>query len=59
MTEKGLECLDCNSNIYGKNYLKKNKHLKMSIDDKGVKIKVNDGKDKAEIKINKQGVTIN
>ncbi len=58
MTENGLECLDCNADIFGSGYKKENENFKLNIDSNGVEIKVNDGNNKAEIKINENGVKI-
>lgn len=58
MTDDGLLCLDCNPDIYGRNYKAKKEHLKMNIDSNGIEIKVIDGADNTEIKINEKGITI-
>ncbi|NLP58247.1 PspC domain-containing protein [Lutibacter sp. B1] len=58
MTENGLECLDCDSNVFGEDYKNENDHFKLNIDDSGVEIKINDGEDKAEVKIDQNGVKI-
>lgn len=58
MTENGLECLDCEPAIYGDSYKKENEHFKLNIDSNGVEIKVNNGANNAEIKIDENGVKI-
>ncbi len=58
MTEAGLECLDCDSNIYGNSYKSNNEHFKLNIDSDGVQIKVSDGEDEAEVKIDENGIII-
>ena len=57
--EEGLKCLDCNPSIFGDEYKNKTNHFKLNIDENGVKIKVNDGDKKADIKIDKQGIKVN
>ena len=58
MTENGLECLDCDPEIYGNSYKDGNDHFKLNIDESGVEIKVKDGKKDAEVKIDETGITI-
>jgi len=58
MTENGLECLDCDPDIFGNSYKDGNEHFKLNIDSDGVKINVNDGDNNAEVKIDKKGITI-
>ena len=58
MTEAGLECLDCDSNIYGNSFKSNNEHFKLNIDSDGVQIKVSDGEDEAEVKIDENGIII-
>ncbi|REE82866.1 phage shock protein C (PspC) family protein [Lutibacter oceani] len=58
MTENGLECLDCDPTIYGERYKKENGHFKLNIDSNGVELKVNDGDNNAEIKIDENGMKI-
>ncbi|WP_457616745.1 PspC domain-containing protein [Lutibacter sp.] len=56
MTSDGLECLDCNPNIF--NIRKKNNYFKLNIDSSGVEIKVKDGTSNAKVKIDENGVII-
>jgi phage shock protein PspC (stress-responsive transcriptional regulator) len=58
MTENGLECLDCDPNIFGDDFKSNNENFKLNIDENGVQIKVNDGSKDAEVKIDKNGVKI-
>jgi phage shock protein PspC (stress-responsive transcriptional regulator) len=58
MTEEGLECLDCDPNIFGDDYKKDRGNFKLNIDENGVEIKVNDGDKDAEVKIDKNGLKI-
>ncbi|NQV76820.1 MAG: hypothetical protein HQ490_00495, partial [Lutibacter sp.] len=58
MTDNGLECLDCNPNIYGDSFKDKNEHFKLNIDRNGVQLKVNDGDNDAEVKIDENGIII-
>ncbi|MDO9595595.1 MAG: PspC domain-containing protein [Lutibacter sp.] len=58
MTENGLECLDCDPNIFGDDFKSNNENFKLNIDENGVQIKVNDGGKDAEVKIDKNGVKI-
>jgi len=59
MTEVGLECLDCDPSIYGEDYKERNDSFKLKIDKKGVQVKINDGEEKAEVKIDENGIEIN
>ncbi|SDX13090.1 phage shock protein C (PspC) family protein [Lutibacter oricola] len=58
MTEKGLECLDCNPAIFGEDYKKKQDEFNLKIDENGINIKVNDKNKKAEVNIDETGITI-
>ncbi len=58
MTENGLECLDCDPNIFGDDFKSNNENFKLNIDENGVEIKVNDGSKDAEVKIDKNGAKI-
>jgi len=58
MTEKGLECLNCDLSIFGDDFKKDNEHFKLNIDENGVKIKVSDGDKDAEVKIDENGIII-
>tara|TARA_R110001583_G_scaffold34847_1_gene116576 strand:+ start:21115 stop:22869 length:1755 start_codon:yes stop_codon:yes gene_type:complete len=58
MTSKGLECLDCDSSIYGTNYKDGNENFKLNIDENGVELKINDGNNNAEVKIDENGIII-
>ncbi|WP_372792389.1 PspC domain-containing protein [Lutibacter sp.] len=58
MTEKGLECLDCDPSIFGNNFKRENEHFNLNIDENGVKLKVNDGVKDAEVKIDENGIII-
>ena len=58
MTENGLECLDCDPKIFGNEYKRNNELFNLNIDKNGVEIKVNDGENDAEVKINAKGVSI-
>lgn len=58
MTEKGLECLDCDSSIFGDDFKRSNENFKLKIDEKGVELKVNDSSKKAEVTIDENGVKI-
>jgi len=58
MTENGLECLDCDSSIYGGDFKSKNEHFNLNIDKNGVKIKLKDGDQNAEVKIDESGIII-
>ncbi|HEY9170389.1 MAG TPA: PspC domain-containing protein [Lutibacter sp.] len=58
MTENGLECLDCDSSIFGDGYKNKKGNFKLNIDENGVEINVNDGGKDAKVKIDEKGVKI-
>jgi phage shock protein PspC (stress-responsive transcriptional regulator) len=58
MTENGLECLDCDSSIFGDDFKSNNENFKLNIDKSGVEINVNDGDKDAKVKIDEQGVKI-
>ncbi|MBT8316295.1 MAG: PspC domain-containing protein [Lutibacter sp.] len=59
MTENGLECLDCDPDIFGDSFKRDNEHFNLNIDRNGLEIKVkdNDGGD-AEIKLDENGLII-
>jgi hypothetical protein len=57
MTENGLECLDCDSAIFGDDYKEQNFRLK--IDNEGVEVNINREDGKAEVIINENGIKIN
>jgi len=56
MTENGLECLDCDSAIFGDDY--KKEQFKLKIDKDGVEMNINDGDKKADVKIDENGIVI-
>jgi phage shock protein PspC (stress-responsive transcriptional regulator) len=58
MTDKGLECLDCDPSIFSQSYQKENGFIKVDIDAEGAKINLKDGENDAEIKLDKNGITI-
>ena len=58
MTDVGLECLDCDPNIYGNSFKTNDEHFKLNIDSDGIEIKIKDGDKDAEIKIDKNGIII-
>jgi hypothetical protein len=58
MTENGLECLDCDPSLFSERYKRENNLFNLSIDENGVKIKVKDGENDAEIKIDGEGIKI-
>ncbi|MBI9040665.1 PspC domain-containing protein [Lutibacter sp.] len=58
MTENGLECLDCNETIFGDDYKEKNGSFNLKLDENGLKIKVNDNNNNAEVNIDETGITI-
>jgi len=57
MTNDGLECLDCDDNIWR---IDKEEHdgVKLNIDETGLELKINDDGEKAEVKIDENGVRI-
>jgi phage shock protein PspC (stress-responsive transcriptional regulator) len=57
MTEKGLECMDCDPNIF-RNDSFKDDQFNRKIDNDGLELKVKDGNKDADLKINENGVTI-
>lgn len=59
MTEKGLECLDCDSSIFGDDYKTSYENFKLKINGEGVEVKINDGENKAEVIIDENGIEIN
>ena len=58
MTEKGLECLDCDPNIFGDEFNEDNDNFKLKIDENKVELKVNNGDKNAEVTIDENGVKI-
>lgn len=58
MTENGLECLDCDSSIFGDDYKNNKGNFKLNINENGVEINVNDGAKDAKVKIDETGVKI-
>jgi phage shock protein PspC (stress-responsive transcriptional regulator) len=56
MTNDGLECLDCDTSIFGNNY--KNDKFNLKIDENGVEVNINDGENNANVKVNETGVKI-
>ena len=60
MTENGLECLDCDAAIFGKNYKKKHENFNLKIDKDGVEVKINanNGQSDAKVKIDENGIII-
>ena len=58
MTDVGLECLDCDPNIYGNSFKTNDEHFKLNIDSDGIEIKIKDGDKDAEVKIDKNGIII-
>ena len=57
MTSKGLECLDCDPDIF-RNDFDGDKKFNLEINEDSVKMKVNNGSEEAEVEINQNGVTI-
>jgi phage shock protein PspC (stress-responsive transcriptional regulator) len=57
MTENGLECLDCDPEIFGDDF--KNQKFNLKIDENGVEVNINDGENNAEVKIDGNGIKIN
>lgn len=58
MTENGLECLDCDSSIFGDDFKNESENFKLNIDENGVEIKVNDGDKNAKVTIDENGVKV-
>ena len=58
MTEKGLECLDCDPSIFGDEFNEDNDNFKLKIDENKVELKVNNGDKNAEVTIDENGVKI-
>ena len=58
MTEDGLECLDCDPSLFSDEYKRNNELFNLNIDENGVEIKVNDGENDAEVKIDGNGISI-
>jgi hypothetical protein len=58
MTDKGLECLDCDPSLFSERYKRENELFNLKIDENGVKIKVDDGDHDAEITIDENGIII-
>lgn len=60
MTENGLECLDCESAIFGDDYKKKHENFNLKIDEDGVEVKINanNGQSDAKVKIDENGIII-
>ncbi len=58
MTDEGLECLDCDPSFFSESYQKEHGYIKIDIDAEGAKIILKDGENDAEIKLNKNGITI-
>jgi len=57
MTSKGLECMDCNPDIF-RNDFDDDKKFNLEISEDSVKVQVNNGTEEAEVEINQNGVTI-
>ena len=58
MTENGLECLDCDPSVFGKDFKRNQENFKLNIDKNGLEIKVNEGDKNAGLTIDKNGVKI-
>ena len=58
MTSEGLECLDCNPDIFGSRYKENNDKFRLNIDSDGLEIEINDNENKAEVKIDENGIII-
>ena len=58
MTENGLECLDCDVDLFSETNKNNREHFNLNIAKNGVKIKVNDGNNDAEVNIDKNGIII-
>ncbi len=60
MTEDGLECLDCPSDESNEEKADEEEDgVKVNIDENGLEIKINDDGEKAEVKVDENGVRIN
>jgi len=59
MTEEGLECLDCDPNIFGNDYKERSGHFNLNIDKDGLEISVQGEENSAEVKIDETGIEIN
>ncbi|HKJ07121.1 MAG TPA: PspC domain-containing protein [Flavobacteriaceae bacterium] len=57
MTSKGLDCMDCNPDIF-RNDFDDDKKFNLEISEDSVKVQVNNGTEEAEVEINQNGVTI-
>jgi len=57
MTSDGLDCLNCDEDIWRNGDEEKN-GVKLKIDGDGLKLKINDNGEKAEVKIDKNGLII-
>lgn len=58
MTEKGLECLDCDPSLFSDRYKIENGIFELNVDENGVEIRITDGDNDTEIKIDKDGIKI-
>lgn len=58
MTDEGLKCLDCDPEIFGNSFNSNDEHFNLNIDKNGVKLKVKDGDNNAEVKIDENGIII-
>ena len=58
MTENGLECLDCDEAVFGRDYKEKLEKFNLKIDEDGVEVIINDGENDAEVKIDENGIRI-
>lgn len=58
MTENELECLDCDPSLFSDEYKRSTELFNLNIDKNGVEIKVNDGENDAQVKINENGLSI-
>jgi len=58
MTDKGLECLDCDPNIFGHDYKSNNKQFSLNIDKDGLEVKIKDDDGDAKLKLDKNGLLI-
>ena len=57
MTSDGLECLNCDEDIW-RNDEEEENGVKLKIDGDGLKLKINDNGEKAEVKIDEDGLRI-